>query len=235
MLFSIIVPCYNEEQNIPLIFEKFSQALSDNPCKLELLLVNNGSTDGSANVFEQLLPKYPFARIVTVEKNQGYGYGILQGLYSAKGDYLGWTHADLQTDPKDVLKAINIVHERGSGNLYVKGNRKGRPFFDQFFTTGMSIFESFYLGEKLYDINAQPNIFPASFFKNWQNPPYDFALDLYALYIALKQGLEVIRFDVAFPPRIHGTSNWNTGIAAKYKFIKRTFDFSYKLKKSGIK
>jgi hypothetical protein len=49
--------------------------------------------------------------------------------------------------------------------------------------------------------------------------------------MAKKQGLDIIRFDVVFPERIHGESNWNTGTAARWKFIKRTFDFSVKLKK----
>ena len=96
----------------------------------------------------------------------------------------------------------------------------------------MSFFETIYMGEKLHDINAQPNIFHRDFFATWKNPPYNFALDLYVLYMAKKQKMNVIRFDVLFPERIHGTSSWNTGFAAKNKFIKRTLAFSAKLKKS---
>ncbi len=95
----------------------------------------------------------------------------------------------------------------------------------------MSLFETFYLHTKLYDINAQPNIFPRVFFDEWQNPPYDFALDLYALYMARRKNLKVIRFPVLFPERIYGESKWNTGLKAKWKFIKRTMEFSVKLKK----
>ena len=87
------------------------------------------------------------------------------------------------------------------------------------------------MGERLHDINAQPNIFHRSFFESWDNPPHDFSLDLYALYMAKKRKISVVRFDVLFPERIHGTSSWNTGFAAKKKFIKRTLDFSSKLKK----
>jgi hypothetical protein len=49
--------------------------------------------------------------------------------------------------------------------------------------------------------------------------------------MAKKKGLNVIRFDVIFPERLHGESSWNTGLASKWKFIKRTLDFSVKLKK----
>lgn len=229
MKLSIVVPCYNEEENIPLILERFNDVINEED--VEVVLVDNGSTDGSAEVFSELLPRYPFARTVKVPVNQGYGYGILQGLDECRGEYIGWTHADMQTDPADVIKALGLI-EREKGLVFVKGNRKGRPPFDVFFTLGMSVFETCYLREKLYDINAQPNIFPKVFYQGWENPPHDFSLDLYVLYTARKKGLKVVRFAVDFPERVHGMSKWNTGLAAKWKFIKRTVDFSVKLKKS---
>ena len=230
MKLSIVVPCYNEEENIPLLLKRFEDVAKGED--MEVILVDNGSTDGSAQVFEKLLPDYPFARKVKVEVNQGYGYGILQGLKGMPGEYIGWTHADMQTDPADIVKALRIVEEE-KGLVFVKGNRKGRPLFDRFFTFGMSVFESCYLRGNLYDINAQPNIFPKVFYNEWEDAPHDFSLDLYALYMAKKKGLKVIRFPVVFPERVHGTSKWNTGPTAKWKFIKRTIDFSVKLKKSG--
>ncbi|MEM7381383.1 MAG: glycosyltransferase family 2 protein [Bacteroidota bacterium] len=231
MKLSVVVPCYNEASNIPLILSGFEKVIKRDD--VEVVLVNNGSTDDSGAVFEKLLPQYSFARVVNVVENQGYGFGILSGLRQARGTYLGWTHADMQTDPGDVIKALEIIeNESGEENIYVKGDRKGRPFFDQFFTSGMSLFETIYMGEKLYDVNAQPNIFHRDFFASWENPPHDFALDLYTLYMAKKQKIKVIRLDVLFPERIHGSSSWNTGLAAKWKFIKRTLDFSAKLKKS---
>jgi hypothetical protein len=139
----------------------------------------------------------------------------------------------MQTDPVDVLKALEIIEKQDNPkNSYLKGDRKGRPLFDQFFTMSMSAFETIYLGIKLWDINAQPNIFHKSFFKNIKdNCPKDFSLDLYFLYMAKKKGLDVIRFNVTFPKRIHGESSWNNGLASKWKFIKRTFAFSFQLKK----
>lgn len=231
MKLSIIVPCYNEEKNIPLILEKFSKIIKQDD--IEVILVNNGSTDESQKVFNEMVPRYDFARVVNVEKNQGYGYGITSGLCEAKGKFVGYTHADMQTDPADCLKALEIIEkQKYPKNCYVKGDRKGRVLFDQFFTIGMSFFETLYLGKKLWDINAQPNVFHKSFFEDIKNScPKDFSLDLYLLYMAQSKNLDIVRFDVIFPPRIHGESSWNTGLASKWKFIKRTIDFSVKLKK----
>lgn len=228
MKLSVVIPCYNEKENIPLILKRFGELIKRKD--IEVILVDNGSTDGSSQVLQELLPEYPFARTTAVPVNQGYGYGILQGLKECRGEYVGWTHADMQTDPKDILKALHII-EKVKEPVFVKGNRKGRPFFDVFFTAGMSLFETFYLHKNLYDINAQPNIFPRTFYEGWENPPYDFSLDLYALYMARVMRLKVIRFPVLFPERIYGESKWNTGLKAKWKFIKRTMEFSVKLKK----
>lgn len=231
MKLSIVVPCYNEAENIPALLERYAEITSHND--IEVLLVNNGSTDETSEVLTQLLPKYnSFLKVVTVAVNQGYGHGILTGLKASTGEFIGWTHGDLQTPPPDVLKALKILEANGfNKNLYVKGTRTKRPLFDQFFTTGMSIFESLYLGTKLHDINAQPNIFHREFFATWQNPPSDFSLDLYTLYMAKKQNLNLIRFPVPFLKREHGVSKWNTGLMSKWKFIKRTVSFSISLKK----
>ena len=58
MKLSVVVPCYNEENNIPLILERFGKLIKRED--IEVILVNNGSTDNSAVVLEELLPRYPF-------------------------------------------------------------------------------------------------------------------------------------------------------------------------------
>lgn len=228
MKLSIVIPCYNEAENTPLILERFNKNMTDG---VEVILVNNGSPDSSSDALAELLPKYPFARTVWVPVNQGYGYGILQGLKQATGDYIGWTHADMQTDPADVLKAMELIEQSPNKHIYVKGTRKGRPLFDRLFTWGMGVFETFYFGATMTDINAQPNIFPRDFYATWDDPPYDFSLDLYAVYMAKKAQMPLMRFPARFPERIHGESKWNNeGLKSKWKFIKRTLQFSVELK-----
>ncbi len=231
MKLSIVVPCYNEAESIPFIFQRFKDTI--NRDDIEVIIVNNGSTDHSQQVMESLLNDYPFVHIERVELNRGYGYGIIQGLKSAKGEFLAWTHADMQTDPYDVIKALEIVEKADiPEKTYIKGNRQKRPITDAFFTLGMSIFETIYLGTPMNDINAQPNLFHNSFYKTWKNPPYDFSLDLYAYYTARKQKLNIIRFPVFFKERMYGSSHWNVDWKSKLKFIKRTISFSKKLKKA---
>lgn len=230
MKLSLIIPCYNEAANLPLLLDRCA-SLRD--ADIEVILVDNGSADNSPQVLQDLLPSYPHCRSVRVPVNQGYGFGILSGLEAATGDLLAWTHADMQTDPKDVLRGLEIFkqHVDSGNNIYVKGQRIKRPLADVIFTVGMSIFETLLLRTRLWDINAQPNMFSRKFFESWVNPPHDFSLDLYVYFTARNQSLPVYRFPVEFGERAHGVSHWNVNWAAKMKFIRRTIDFSFELKR----
>ena len=224
---SLVIPCFNEAKNLPLLLARCA-ALSGSG---EVILVDNGSSDETSLVLEKLLPVYPGVRSVRVERNLGYGYGILSGLRSAGGEILGWTHADLQTDPQDVLSGLELFSTHGP-DIFVKGRRYGRPVADVFFTMGMSFFETILLGRSLHDINAQPTLFSRKFFESWDNPPHDFSLDLFAYYQASRAGLAIHRFPVNFGKRAYGVSSWNVDLKSKVKFIRRTLNYSFELKKS---
>lgn len=228
---SLVIPCYNEKRNISLIIDKLKEHL--NKKDLEFIFVDNGSSDNTRKEIQRYSKKYKSLRLLIVRKNIGYGNGIFQGLKSAKGEYIGWTHGDIQTPPIDALRALNIIKEQDyPKNIYVKGKRYGRPLTDKLINTlGMSIFETLILGKGLYDINAQPNIFHRSLLEKMNDPPLDFSFDLYVYYTAKVNKYNIERFPVSFGKRIFGESKWNTGWKARIKFIKRTIRFTFELKK----
>ncbi|RDZ26741.1 glycosyltransferase family 2 protein [Lysobacter silvisoli] len=226
---SLVIPCYNEARNLPLLVARLRECFVRDD--VEAILVDNGSTDDSPAVLAQLLDGATRIRSVRVERNQGYGYGILAGLRAARGLIVGWTHADMQTDPADALEGLALFDGADPSTLFVKGRRYGRPAADVAFTVGMSLFETALLRRRLWDINAQPTLFPRAFFERWRDPPHDFSLDLYAYYQARRDGLQVRRFPVRFGQRAHGVSHWNVNWRAKARFIRRTVDFSLRLRK----
>jgi len=226
--YSLVIPSYNEAKNIPILIKKIQPLLANK--LIQVVMVNNGSVDNSDAVITKLKPKAANFKYVIVPKNKGYGYGIMQGLNVSDGDIIGWTHADMQTNPVDFLKAITFFDI--NQNSFVKGKRFGRSFFDYFLTFGMSIFESVLFKKRMFDINAQPTVFSKNFFKSLPTPPNDFALDLFFYFHAVQKGLTIHRFPVLFGKRFSGTSTWNTGWLARYKFIKRTIEFSLKLKRN---
>lgn len=231
---SIIVPCYNESKNIPFILEKFAQVVKQQPT-IEVVLVNNGSTDDSAQVLQSLLtkPAWSFIQVVTVETNIGYGHGIMAGLQAAHGEVLAWTHADMQTDPVDVLTAYERFQQLHQPNqIILKGSRINRRFGEWVFTLGMSWIASTVLLTRLSDINAQPKLFHCSLLSKLTNPPTDFSLDLYLLYIAKRLGYRIETVPVNFGKRLHGESKWAFSFLSRYKTVLRTIKYIFALKRA---
>ena len=95
---------------------------------VEVIFVNNGSRDRTAAILPKLIAPHAFAKLVQVDVNQGYGFGILSGLRAAQGDILGWTHADMQTDPGDAIRGLELfLSGPAPERIFVKGKRYGRP------------------------------------------------------------------------------------------------------------
>jgi glycosyltransferase involved in cell wall biosynthesis len=236
-MLSVVLPCYNEKDNLEALFNRLD-LLAENSESIEIILVNNGSTDGSDMVFETELAKRDTSifKVVKVEKNIGYGFGILSGLRAAKGEVLSVTHADRQTDPMDVLKAHNIYLSASDPNLLVKGFRKNRKLSEAVFSYGMGLLASIVLGTRLTEVNAQPKLFSQSFFNRFEkHAPHDFSLDLYLLFQAKKHG-SIKDFPVYFAKRVAGEAKGGSGSSFKtrWKLIKRSFNYIFELKKQVI-
>lgn len=233
MKLSVVIPCYNEEGNIPLIFKRLKETLETRQ-DVEILLVNNGSNDRSENVFVEQLNAANDERfkLVNVPVNKGYGYGILQGLNAATGDVLAWTHADMQTDPKDVLTAFDLWQSKQPHDLMIKGKRKNRALLETAFTFGMQLIASMALGVVLDDINAQPKLFSRKFYEEHIKPaaPHDFSLDLFLLYQAETTGLPIETIAVFFAERIHGEAKGGGSWKTRINLIKRTFAYIFELR-----
>lgn len=219
-MISLIIPCFNEEKNLDVIFSKCSKLKK--LIKIEIIIVNNGSSDSSHDVINSKYKNNLNFKYVNIKKNKGYGNGIKQGLKVATGNYIGWTHADLQTDLLDLIKVENIIKfSKNKTSLFIKGNRKGRSFQENVFTFGMTIVESLIFMKKMNDIGAQPTIFSSSLLRriNFRHIPDDFSIDLFFYYLAKKSNYSVKRFEVHFPKRINGISSWNVNIFSKIIFI----------------
>jgi glycosyltransferase involved in cell wall biosynthesis len=193
---------------------------------MEVIIVDNGSTDDSARVLMDLAPRYPFARVVTVPVNVGYGHGILSGLQESTGETVGWTHADLQTDPADVVGGYRTFSEllRG-GRTVLKGRRMQRPWLDRLFTAGMSVVASLALSGRFSDINAQPKLLPRALLPDLTSAPTDFSLDLYLLWLAARKGCTVVEYPVEYGKRMHGDAKGGGSLRLKWKLTRRTFTF----------
>lgn len=234
MKLAVIIPCYNERDNIPLIVERISHTFAGR-ANVEVILVDNGSTDGSDVVFAAQLAGQSFIRCVKVEQNKGYGHGILFGLGKAcDAEVYAWTHADMQSDPNDVLTAFDLLCAQGVGSNIVKGRRSNRAFIDTMFTFLMQMTANLALNVKVDDVNAQPKVFSKPFYDNYIRglAPQDFSLDLFLICQAYKAEFSILEVPVIFAERIHGEAKGGGSWRTRIKLIRRTLAYIFKLRRT---
>lgn len=220
---TIVIPCFNEEGNLRALIA----SIINSNLPVDYILVDNGSTDDTRQVMK-LYENVPNITFLYLNENKGYGGGIKAGLNVAKTTYVGWTHADLQSDINDLSFAINICK---SGTVdVVKGLRSNRRISEKVFSVGMTLVEFLIFGMWLPDINAQPTIFKKTLYLDWKSPPDDFSLDLSLMHFARTRDASIQRFKVVWRDRVHGESKWNIGLRAKLKFILRTIKYSIALR-----
>tara|TARA_B100001996_G_scaffold196150_1_gene150264 strand:+ start:2059 stop:2757 length:699 start_codon:yes stop_codon:yes gene_type:complete len=215
-LLTIVIPCYNERESLPLLIEKLNE-LSD---KINFLIVDNGSTDESREYLTKIKSSLNNIDIFFIEKNKGYGYGIFKALNSIQNSqYIGWIHGDLQFDFESLKNTLKFFENSDNNDLiFYKGIRIGRSRFDRFFSYFMGTLASLILGNKFYEINAQPTIFNKKLIQIAKNPPNDFNFDTYIYWLAINNNYSFKREEFEFPPRRYGASKWDYGIKSKLKF-----------------
>ena len=231
MKLSVIIPCYNEADNIPFIIDRLLHNIME---EAEVILVNNGSTDATEEVLKDELSKKAgtgFIRVLKVERNQGYGHGIKAGLKEAKGEILAWTHADLQTDVQDVFRAYELYTKYGDRNCFIMGRRESRDLIDNFFTRGMGFAASLALGQNMEDINSQPKLFHRTFLDELTRAPDDFSLDLYALFIAKRNNMIIWEIPVVYGQRKYGYAKGGGSLGNKWALAERTLKYILQLRK----
>lgn len=229
MKYSVVIPCYNEEENLENLVRRLKVLL--NRKDVEIILVENGSKDNSNEKLKKMkLPKN--VSVCYVKENKGYGYGLQQGLKMCIGKYVGWLHADLQVAPEEMLNFINFMEEHENEKKYfLKGKRKNRKLLDYIFTAGMTFFETILFGKRLNDIGAIPVLFNKELLNKMEKIPYDFSIELYTLYSAKRFGYKVKRFPIILEKRKKGNSSWDKGFKSKIKQSKTIIKDSIKIRK----
>ncbi len=106
---SVFFPAYNEQDNIGTLTETSVNVLEEIGGEYEVMIVNDGSTDRTGEVAEELARRYPRVRVIHHERNLGYGAALKTGFTSAKNDYIFYTDGDRQFDVRELKKFVALV------------------------------------------------------------------------------------------------------------------------------
>ena len=122
MRLSVVVPCFNEEGNVARVIAQAAEVGRRHTSDLEIVVVDDGSTDDTASVLRSLKAETPELRVVEHARNRGYGAAVRSGLDRASMDYVFLTDGDGQFDLEELPSAMGLLSEHD----VVAGYRENR-------------------------------------------------------------------------------------------------------------
>lgn len=127
-MLSLIVPCYNEQAALPLFYAETVKVLAALDCDYELLLINDGSQDGTLAVIKALAAEDTNIKYLSFSRNFGKEAAMYAGFCNAKGDYVAVLDADLQDPPSLLPKMIEILETGDYDSVATRRvTRRGEP------------------------------------------------------------------------------------------------------------
>jgi dolichol-phosphate mannosyltransferase len=127
--YSIIAPCYNEEENLPELYQKIKTTLEKTGEVWELILINDGSRDRTAQVMRELHAADPRVHYIDFARNFGHQIAVTAGMDYAQGEAIILIDADLQDPPELILEMIDKWKEGYEVIYAVRTGRKGESWF----------------------------------------------------------------------------------------------------------
>jgi dolichol-phosphate mannosyltransferase len=215
----VIIPTYKEKENI----EAMVSSVSLLPVKFDILIIDDNSPDGTADIVKYMMPSFPNLHLIERSGKLGLGTAYIAGFRWAleKGyDYIYEMDADFSHDPDDLLKLFNACFDQGAdvaiGSRYISGvNVVNWPLTRVLMSYFASVYVRWVTGMKIMDSTAGficyrkevlENIKPAQI----KSRGYCFQIEM--KFVAWKLGYKIVEIPIIFADRKLGTSKMSGGI-----------------------
>ena len=211
---SLVIPVYNEEENLKLLYQKLKETLEPLGKEREIIFVDDGSQDNSPKILDQLARKDPHVKVIHFRRNFGQTAALAAGFDLAQGEIVVTLDADLQNDPADIPKLLGKMEE---GYDVVSGWRKDRkdPYLSRILPSTMANWLiSKVTGVKLHDYGCTLKAYRQEVVKE---------LNLYGELhrflpaLASWMGVRIAEIPVTHHPRRFGKSKY--GISRTFRVI----------------
>lgn len=207
-MLSVVIPAYNEEENVPILYEKLKKVLDSLGEDYEIIFVDDGSTDGTYQRLKQLAEKDSRLKVIRFKRNYGQTAAMSAGFEHAKGDVIITLDADLQNDPEDIPILLEKLKE---GYHVVSGWRKDRK--DPFLSRKLPSMVANWLiskitGVHLHDYGCTLKAYRAEVVKD-----LELFGDMHRFLPALtkRRGAKITEVVVRHHPRMFGRSKYGIG------------------------
>tara|TARA_X000001036_G_C20449462_1_gene712739 strand:- start:34 stop:675 length:642 start_codon:yes stop_codon:yes gene_type:complete len=188
------------------------------------ILLDNGSDNNDMEIYSN---KYKNTkkgwRLVRVEKNLGFGGGIIHCSKLVDKNFVGWMPGNMKQNPKDVFNLFYNL-ENHEKDVLIKAKRISRPLSDSLKTKLFGLIITIFFRSYLYDIGGTPNLVNKQFFNISDLIPNDYRFDIFVYYYCKRKKYKIIRPKVAYTTRLYGKSHWQNGILPEIKLTLDTLN-----------
>ncbi|HOV59547.1 MAG TPA: glycosyltransferase family 2 protein [Candidatus Hydrogenedentes bacterium] len=206
-LVSVVVPCYNEAENIPLVYAAVEQSLAGTEYAFECVFVNDGSTDNTREVLRELAGKYPSTvRPVHLVRNSGQSAAMLAGFSVARGAFILTIDGDLQNDPADFPRFLELLRDYDCVCGY-RANRQD-SLVRKISSRVANVVRNWILHDGIRDSGCGIKGYRRVCLRHI--PPFNGAHRFIAVFIR-RAGLTLVECPVRHHPRRHGVSKYGIG------------------------
>ena len=203
--YSIVIPAYNESARIPATLQSVVACIHQHDWSAEVIVVNDGSRDSTAEVVRAFAAHAPEVRLVENPGNRGKGYSVRNGILQARGQVVMFTDSDLSApidEAPRLFAAIRAGADIAIGSRWLETDRQTirQPFYRQFFGRCFNAvtrlvmglhFADTQCGFKAFTRAAAQTVFQLQTIERW-------GFDPEILFIALKRGLRVVEVPVSW-------------------------------------
>lgn len=202
MLISIVVPVYNEEESIGLLYEEIREVEKRYSYDFEIIIVDDGSRDNTQKVVRE----FKNSKVITLRRNYGQSAAMTVGLQNASGEYVIFMDGDGQNSPSDIPTMLEKFQNEGLDLLCGWRATRRDPFMKKFLSQGARILRSYFLKDFIHDSGCTLKIAKSSSIRE-----IDIRGELHRFIPALMvmEGFSVSEIVVSHRPRVHGKTKYN--------------------------
>lgn len=201
---SLVIPAYNEEAAITQAVSEAEVALGELFATFEILVVDDGSTDQTAQLVEKCIPNFPHTRLLRHGINRGYGAALRTGFEASRFELVAFTDADCQFDLLDLGKLALVSRQFP----IVVGRRVNRqdPWQRRFFSWGYNCLARAFLGTRVIDVDCALKVFHRDVLEQLLPESRGFFVNTEMMTRARQLGYPIAEVPVTHRPRANGQS-----------------------------